>query len=232
MLSLSVIMPVYNECKTVGEMVARVLDQPEASEVIMVDDGSSDDTWQVMQKIAASESRVKIFQHPKNRGKGAALRTGIEQATCDLVIIQEADKEYDPKEYPRLLQPISDGHADVVYGSRFIGSEAHRVLYFWHSVGNSVLTLLSNMFSNLNLTDMETCFKVFKREIIQSIDIEEKRFGFEPEITAKLAKMRPQLSIYEISIGYYGRTYEEGKKIGWVDGVRAIWCIFKYNLFR
>lgn len=225
-------MPIYNEAKTVAQMVDRVLAQPEVSELVMVNDGSSDGTWEVMQELNERESRIRILNHEKNQGKGAALRTGIAQASCDLVIIQDADLEYDPREYPRLLKPIQDGHADVVYGSRFMGSEAHRVLYFWHSIGNSALTLLSNMFTNLNLTDMETCFKVFKREIIQSIDIEENRFGFEPEITAKLAKVRPQLSIYEISISYYGRTYEEGKKIGWVDGVRAIWCILKYNLFR
>jgi len=232
MHSLSVIMPVYNEAATVSDMVARVLAQPEVTEIIMVDDGSTDDTWIKMEALSLSEERIKIFKHTRNQGKGAALRTGISKATCDIVVIQDADLEYDPKEYPRLIQPILEGHADVVYGSRFIGSEAHRVLYFWHSIGNSVLTLLSNMFTNLNLTDMETCFKVFKREIIQSIKIEENRFGFEPEITAKLAKRCPDLSIYEISISYYGRTYEEGKKIGWRDGVRALWCILKYNLFR
>lgn len=232
MQTLSVIMPIYNESKTVSQMVLRVLSQAETTQLIIVDDGSTDDTWQKIKDIAASEPRTKIFQHVENKGKGAALQTGIQHSTCDLIIIQDADMEYDPKEYPRLLSPIWDGHADVVYGSRFIGSGAHRVLYFWHSVGNTLLTLLSNMFTNLNLTDMETCFKVFKREIIQSINIEENRFGFEPEITAKIAKIKPQLNIYEISISYYGRTYEEGKKIGWIDGVRAIWCILKYNLLR
>lgn len=232
MPSLSVIMPVYNEANTVHIIVDKVLKQPEPTELIMIDDGSSDNTWQVMQKLGKSDDRIKIYRHTKNRGKGAALQTGFVHATSDLVLIQDADLEYDPKEYSRLLKPILEGHADVVYGSRFMGSEAHRVLYYWHSLGNSFLTLLSNMFTNLNLTDMETCFKVFKREIIQSIEIEENRFGFEPEITAKLAQIRPQISIYEISISYYGRTYEEGKKIGWRDGVRAIWCILKYNILR
>ncbi len=231
-LTLSVIMPAFNEAATISDIVAKVLRQPETTELIIVDDGSSDGTWEVIQQLAQTEKRIKGFRHEKNRGKGAALQTGIAHATSDVVIIQDADLEYDPAEYPRLLAPIVAGHADVVFGSRFIGSEAHRVLYFWHSVGNSMLTLLSNMLTNLNLTDMETCFKVFKREIIQSVEIQENRFGFEPEITAKLARIRPQLSIYEISIAYYGRTYEEGKKIGWRDGIRAVWCIVKYNLFQ
>jgi len=177
------------------------------------------------------EPRVdKVVYHDMNQGKGAALRTGIKEATGDIVIIQDADLEYDPDEYPKLVKPLVEGKADVVYGSRFIGHEPHRVLYFWHRVGNMILTLLSNMFTNLNLTDMETCYKVFKRDIIQSIDIEENRFGFEPEITAKIAKK--QCRVFEVGISYYGRTYAEGKKIGWKDGLRAIFCIIKYNLFR
>jgi glycosyltransferase involved in cell wall biosynthesis len=172
----------------------------------------------------------KVLYHDVNQGKGAALRTGIKEATGDIIIIQDADLEYDPNEYPRLVKPIVEGKADVVYGSRFIGHEPHRVLYFWHRIGNMVLTLLSNMFTNLNLTDMETCYKLFKKDIIQSIEIEESRFGFEPEITAKIAKK--QCKIFEVGISYYGRTYAEGKKIGWKDGLRAIFCIIKYNLFR
>jgi glycosyltransferase involved in cell wall biosynthesis len=226
---LSVIMPVYNEAATVHEIIGRVLKQPVVLELIIVDDCSKDGTWNVLQKLAAGEPRIRLYRHEINYGKGAALRTGFKEARGEVVIVQDADLEYDPSEYSRLLAPILSGRADVVYGSRFIGSEAHRVLYFWHSVGNYVLTLLSNMATNLNLTDMETCFKAFRREVIQKIVLEENRFGFEPEITAKLARMKPRLRIYEVAISYYGRTYDEGKKIGWKDGVRALVAIFRYN---
>ena len=224
---LGVVIPVYNEEKTLHIIVEKVLARPEVGELIMVNDCSSDGTWQTMQDLAKTDDRIRIFTHQVNQGKGAALRTGFQHVTSDIVIIQDADLEYDPDEYPKLLMPILTGRADVVFGSRFLGSGMHRVLYFWHAVGNRFLTLLSNMFTNLNLTDMETCYKVFRREIIQQISIEENRFGFEPEITAKVAKLR--VPIYEVSISYYGRTYEEGKKIGWRDGVRAIWCILKYR---
>jgi glycosyltransferase involved in cell wall biosynthesis len=182
--------------------------------------------------LAAGESRIKVFTHATNQGKGAALRTGFRHATAPIVVVQDADLEYDPAEYGILLGPILEGKADVVYGSRFLGSGAHRVLYFWHYVANTFLTLLSNMGTNLNMTDMETCFKAFKREVIQAVEIEEDRFGFEPEITAKVARMRPRLRIYEVPVSYHGRTYEEGKKIGWRDGLWALWCIFKYNFAR
>ncbi|MCK5716317.1 MAG: glycosyltransferase family 2 protein, partial [Thiomargarita sp.] len=198
-------------------------------EIIIVDDYSTDGTREVLKNTFESQV-ARVIYHDVNQGKGAALRTGIQAATGELVIIQDADLEYDPNEYPKLVQPILEGKADVVYGSRFIGGEPHRVLFFWHSLGNQLLTLLSNMFTNLNLTDMETCYKVFKRDIIQSIVIHENRFGFEPEITAKLAKRGCR--IYEVGISYYGRTYDEGKKINWKDGVRAIYCILKYNLFK
>jgi glycosyltransferase involved in cell wall biosynthesis len=229
---LSVVMPVYNEGRTVSQIIDRVLLQPEVAELIIVNDCSTDDTWTVLQEIAQGDVRIRLFQHEINQGKGAALRTGFSQATAPIVIIQDADLEYDPTEYPRLLRPILNGRADVVFGSRFLGAEAHRVLYFWHSVGNYFLTMLSNMLSNLNLTDMETCYKAFRREIIQKIRIEENRFGFEPEITAKLARLMPNVRIYEVAISYYGRTYEEGKKIGWRDGVSALISILRYNLFR
>ncbi len=225
---ISIVMPVYNEAATVGQVIAVVLAQPEVRELICVNDCSSDGSGGVLDKLAASDPRIRVFHHEVNRGKGAALRTGISQATAPIVLIQDADLEYNPEEYPRLIKPILKGHADVVFGSRFIGSEEHRVLYFWHSVGNRFLTLLSNMCTNLNLTDMETCYKAFRREIIQSIPIQESRFGFEPEITAKVARLG--VRIYEVAISYHGRTYAEGKKIGWKDGFSALRCILKYNI--
>jgi glycosyltransferase involved in cell wall biosynthesis len=228
--SLSVIMPVYNEAKTVEEVIRKVLEQAEVAELITVNDASTDGTGDVLRELAKSLPKMKVFEHAVNQGKGAALRTGISHATAPYVIIQDADLEYEPEEYPILLKPILSGKADVVFGSRFIGGEAHRVLYFWHSIGNQFLTLLSNMFTNLNLTDMETCYKVFRREIIQSITIEENRFGFEPEITAKVAKTN--VRIYEVAVSYHGRTYAEGKKIGWKDGISAIRCILKYVILR
>ncbi len=227
---LSVIMPVYNEAKTVEEVIRKVLEQPEVAELITVNDASQDGTGKVLKELAQSLPQMRVLEHSVNQGKGAALRTGISHATQPYVLIQDADLEYEPEEYPVLLKPILTGKADVVFGSRFVGGEAHRVLYFWHSIGNRFLTLLSNMFTNLNLTDMETCYKVFKREIIQSISIEENRFGFEPEITAKVA--RKNVRIYEVAISYHGRTYAEGKKIGWKDGISAIRCILKYGFIR
>ena len=223
-------MPVYNEERTLHLIVEKVLARPEVGELVMVNDCSSDDTWQTMQRLARTDSRIRIFSHEVNQGKGAALRTGIRHVDSEIIIIQDADLEYDPEEYPKLLGPILSGRADVVFGSRFLGSGMHRVLYYWHCIGNLFLTHLSNMFTNLNLTDMETCYKVFRKKVIKQITIEENRFGFEPEITAKVARLR--VPLYEVSISYYGRTYEEGKKIGWRDGVRAIWCILKYNLLR
>jgi glycosyltransferase involved in cell wall biosynthesis len=219
-------MPVYNEAGTVAEIVRTVLAQPCVAELIVVDDASNDGTWAVLQGLAL-DPRLKTLRHEVNQGKGAALRTGISHATADIVIIQDADLEYDPVEYPVLIQPILLNRADVVFGSRFLGSGSHRVLYYWHYLGNNLLTTVSNMATNLNLSDMETCYKVFRREIIQSIRIQEDRFGFEPEITAKVA--RAGVRIYEVPISYYGRTYAEGKKINWRDGVRAMICIFKYN---
>ncbi len=229
-MKLTVVIPCYNERATIREIVDAVRKSPYPDkEIIIVDDCSRDGTREHLQSdIAPLVS--KVLYHEVNQGKGAALRTGIKAATGDLVIIQDADLEYDPQEYPLLVEPILHGKADVVFGSRFLGAAPHRVVYYWHRVGNGVLTLMSNMFTNINLTDMETCYKVFRREIIQSITIEENRFGFEPEITAKVAKLG--VRIYEVGISYYGRTYEEGKKIGWRDGFRAIYCILKYNLFR
>jgi glycosyltransferase involved in cell wall biosynthesis len=223
-------MPVFNERTTVAEVIATVLCQPTVSELIIINDASSDGTREVLEGLKSNDSRIRVLHHEKNQGKGAALRTGIAHATAPVVIIQDADMEYDPAEYPILLKPILSGKADAVFGSRFIGSQEHRVLYFWHSMGNRFLTLLSNMFTNLNLTDMETCYKAVRREILQDIPIEENRFGFEPEITAKLAKKG--VRIYEVAVSYHGRTYAEGKKINWKDGFQAIWCILKYNLGR
>jgi glycosyltransferase involved in cell wall biosynthesis len=227
-MKLSVVMPVYNEQATLQQVVTRVLAVPLEIELICVDDGSSDGSREILSSLQAVHPQIRVLFQPRNIGKGAALRRGIQEATGDYVIIQDADLEYDPADYPALLHPLLEGKADVVYGSRFLGAGPHRVLYFWHSVANWMLTLLSNALTNINLSDMETCYKIFRREILQSIPIEEDRFGFEPEITVKIAKRR--LRVYEVGISYWGRTYEEGKKIGWKDGVRALWCLLKYTL--
>lgn len=230
LITLSVLIPLYNEASTIGEVLRTVLAQPMVLEVIVVDDASIDGSGDVVEAFAKTEPRVKLIRHSENAGKGAAIHTAIRNVKGDVVIIQDADLEYDPAEYTRILAPISEGHADVVFGSRFIGSEAHRVLYYWHALGNRALTLFSNMVTNLNLTDMECCYKAFRREVIQKFEIEEQRFGIEPEITAKVAKLG--VRIYEVSVSYRGRTYAEGKKIGWKDGVRAIVAIVKYGLLR
>lgn len=222
---LTVVVPCYNERGTVLDLVNRVLASSLVAEVILVDDGSTDGTRELYTEI--TDPRVQVLLHDKNQGKGAALRTGFAAAKSEFVIVQDADLEYDPAEYPKLVEPLISGRAGAVYGSRFVSSEPHRVLYFWHSVGNRLLTLMSNMVTDLNLTDMETCYKVFRRDVIQAIDIEEDRFGFEPEVTAKLAQLG--VAIYEVGIAYAGRTYEDGKKIGWRDGVRAVLCIVKYS---
>lgn len=227
-MKLSVIMPVYNERASLLQAVQGVLAVPLEIELICVDDGSQDGSRELLAELQKQYPQVRVLLQPHNLGKGAALRRGIREATGDFVIIQDADLEYDPADYKILLDPLLQDKADVVYGSRFLGAAPHRVLYFWHSVGNRLLTLLSNALTNINLTDMETCYKAFRREVIQSIPLEEDRFGFEPEITVKIAKRR--LRIYEVGISYWGRTYEEGKKIGWKDGVRAMWCIFKYSV--
>ncbi|HWV98687.1 MAG TPA: glycosyltransferase family 2 protein [Candidatus Acidoferrum sp.] len=227
---LSVITPVYNEGATVAQVLRRVLQQRPVQELIVVDDCSVDNTWKALQELGTTDPRLRLVRHEKNRGKGAALRTGFQHATAPIIIIQDADLEYDPAEYFLVLNPILSGKADVVFGSRFGGATAHRVLYYWHSVGNKFLTTLSNMATNLNLTDMETCYKTFRREVLQQITIEEDRFGFEPEITAKVSKLN--VRIYEVAISYYGRTYDEGKKINWKDGLSALRCILKYNLLR
>lgn len=229
-MKISIVIPCYNEIRTIDKLLQTVLavQLPHEREIIIVDDCSKDGTRERLLELNG-QNGIRVILHDVNQGKGAALRTGFSHATGDVIIIQDADLEYDPHEYPKLLKPIEDDRADVVYGSRFIGGESHRVLYFWHSVANHFLTLLSNMFTNLNLSDMEVCYKVFKREILEKISLQENRFGFEPEFTAKIARI--DCRVYEVGISYYGRTYAEGKKINWKDGVRAIYVILKYGLF-
>jgi glycosyltransferase involved in cell wall biosynthesis len=227
-MKLSVVMPVYNEHASLREVISRVLAVPLEIELIAIDDGSTDGSRELLTELQAAHPQIQVLLQAKNMGKGAALRRGIQESTGDFIVIQDADLEYDPSDYPALLHPLLEGKADVVYGSRFLGAGPHRVLYFWHSVANWALTLISNTLTNMNMTDMETCYKVFRREILQSILIEEDGFGFEPEITVKIAKRR--LRVYEVGISYWGRTYEEGKKINWKDGFRALWCLLKYSL--
>ena len=225
---LSIIIPCYNESKTINSLIEAVKKSPvKKREIIIVDDGSKDGTRDILSEL--NDPEVRVIFHAQNQGKGAALRTGFNEAKGDICIVQDADLEYDPQEFQIVIQPILDGKADVVFGSRFQGGRPHRVVYFWHRIGNGLLTLMSNFFTDLNLSDMETCYKAFRREVIQSINIKENRFGFEPEVTAKISKMN--IRIYEVGISYYGRTYDEGKKIGWRDGFRAIYCIIKYNLW-
>ena len=229
-MKLSIVIPCFNEKATLLELIDAVQSAPiQDKQIIIVDDGSTDGTRGILKEIQG-EDDIDIIYHDTNKGKGAALSTGFAAATGDICIVQDADLEYDPQEFPLVIQPILDGKADVVFGSRFQSGRPHRVVYFWHRIGNGLLTLLSNIFTDLNLTDMETCYKAFKREVIQSITIQENRFGFEPEVTAKIS--RRNLRIYEVGISYYGRTYSEGKKIGWKDGVRAIYCILKYNTWK
>ena len=232
-MKISVIIPCFNEEKTITNLVGRVLKSliNMNKQIVIVDDCSTDNTFKILQELSALDKSINIVSHSSNQGKGAAIRTALLSVTGDIVIIQDADLEYNPSEFPKLLKPIIDGDADVVYGSRFKSGDAARVIYFWHRLGNLILTFLSNMFTNLNLTDMETCYKVFRKEVLNQIVIKENRFGIEPEITAKIAKIRPRLRIYEVGISYYGRTYEEGKKITYKDGFRAIYAIIKYNLF-
>jgi glycosyltransferase involved in cell wall biosynthesis len=231
MMQVTVVVPVYNEERTVVTLLKRVLAAGmNLKEIVVIDDGSKDSTREKVSELALADPRVRLLPQRQNCGKGAALRAGFAAATGDIVVVQDADLEYDPAELPRLLQPIYDGLADAVFGSRFIGGGAHRVHLFWHMVGNQVLTLLSNMCTNLNLTDMECCYKAFRREVIQGIKLEEDRFGFEPEVTAKIAKKK--VRVYEVGVSYFGRTYAEGKKIGWKDGFRALYCIVKYSFFR